>query len=105
MLDLGLKHSDFLKLKALLVGPHRIYIRLEIMDLSHKHQRDVSEMLLGGQVNIDANGDETTRTADLELLDPMGQLSIEGKSPKDGSLYMTRMIRITYVVKIGRAHV
>lgn len=98
MIDLGLTQASFLRLCELLVSDHEIAIVLQLMDLNHNHLGDISEHLLGGQVTLDADAQEATRQASLELLDPDYKLNIDPDSPEDGSLYMKQMIRIHYVV-------
>jgi hypothetical protein len=99
MINMGLTRAEFNDLCALLVTHHHIRVELSLMDLSHRHLANLSNKLLGGQVNMDATGDEATRTASVELLDPTHSLKLDGDSPEDGSVYYTRMIRIVYIVQ------
>lgn len=84
--------------KELLATQHRIDIIVELMDLSHNHSGDISKTLLSGQVNIDTTADTATRSATLELLDPTFKLKLDDDAPNDGSLYFTRMVKITYSI-------
>lgn len=98
MIPLGLKDSEMTSLKKILRTSHRISIGVQVMDLSHNHVNDLSDKLIGGQVTIDGTA-EVTRSLDLQLLDPLHQLKLDDDSMEDGSLYMTRMIRIIYNVQ------
>lgn len=82
---------------ALLKTHHRVDIILQLMDLSHRHLSEHSDILLGGQVNIDVTA-EVTRNASVDLRDPLHKLQLDDKAPEDGSLFYTRMIRLTFVI-------
>ncbi|MFE9497261.1 hypothetical protein [Streptomyces collinus] len=60
---------------------------------------DLSSRLLEGQVNVDYTAD-VTRSCTLQLLDPNRTLSFETDSADEGAIYMDRMIRIIYSVKV-----
>jgi hypothetical protein len=96
MIDIG-STGDRRKLEALLVTHHRLDVIIQLLTTSHEYLGELSDRLLSGQVTIDTTA-EITRAATLELLDPTHQLKLDSRSPEDGSLYMTRMLKITYVV-------
>lgn len=98
MIDLGLTSVQLEELKQLLLTHHRVYVRLQLMGLDHSHISDLSPRLLGGQVTIDLTGD-TSRVLSVELIDPEHALHIDSNSPNDGSMYLDRMLRATYVVQ------
>jgi len=97
VIDLGLRHAQIRDLLALLQSPHQISISLALMDMNHRFLTDMSDRLLTGQVNFDTTAD-VVRSADLNLVDPRGTLSINPDSPEDGAVFINRMIRITYSV-------
>jgi hypothetical protein len=97
MIDLGLSTPMFQKLNNLLVSHHRIEVTVQLLDLSHNYLMDLSKRMLSGQVDVDADG-EVSRSCQVELLDPFNELQLDGKSPDDGSIYYTRMLRIVYSV-------
>src|SRR5690348_11905484 len=98
MIKLGLTSAEKKQLDDLLVSHHRISVAIQLLDLSHNYLSDLSHLMLSGQVDIDATADEATRSCTLELLDPFGELKLDGDSPDDGSLYYTRMVKIIYTV-------
>ena len=97
-IPLGLTPKQWDRLNYLLRSHHRIQIRLQLLDLSHKYLNDLSPRLLSGQVNIDANAEEYTRSLSLEILDHKQELMLDGDAPEDASLYYNRMIRVIYTV-------
>lgn len=97
-INLGLSAREMRQLNDLLISHHRIAVTVQLLDLSHNYAGDVSNRLLSGQVDIDADADEATRTCSLELLDPFNQLHLDSDAPDDGSIYYTRMFKIIYHV-------
>lgn len=95
---LGLKNDEFKKLLNLLISSHRIIISVQLLNLSHKYLGDLSDMLLGGQVDIDADGDSSTRALSIELLDPKRLIALDGEAVEDGSAYYDKMIKVIYTV-------
>lgn len=88
---------DRRRAEALMVSAHRLHVIVELMDLSHRYLSDLSNVLLSGQVNIDTTAD-VTRSATLELLDANHRLKLDAEGPEDGSMYITRMVKVTYVI-------
>lgn len=97
MINMGLTTSQRLAFEALLVSPHHVDIKIQLMDLNHNYIANVSKMLSDGQVDLDAAGD-VTRTLNLTLWDPKHTLNLDSNSPDDGAMFMDRMIRVIYVV-------
>ncbi|MEU3599897.1 hypothetical protein ABZ714_14395 [Streptomyces sp. NPDC006798] len=60
---------------------------------------DLSDRLIAGQVNVDASAD-ISRNCTMQLLDPNRTLTFETDSPDDAAIYMDRMIRVIYSVKV-----
>jgi hypothetical protein len=85
-------------LALLLVSHHSLRITVRVLDLAHRAIGDpISNRLLDGQVNVDADG-TVTRSATLTFLDPAMILDFDSDSPADGALYADRMLAITYDV-------
>lgn len=99
MINLGIKDDELKKLRALLQSPHWIDIDIQIMNTDHVKPKNnnISDRLITGQVNFDANAD-VTRTAEITLLDPSAQLNFNPDNPEDGALFLTTMIQVTYSV-------
>lgn len=98
MISLGLTAAQKADLLALLSTHHSIRVSVVLMNLNHVVEGDISDHLLGGQVNIDVTSGDSTRQAQLELLDPMHRLKLDPWAPQDGSLFMNRMVRVWYHV-------
>lgn len=98
MISLGYTAREMNQLRALLVDHHRISMQVQLLTLDHKYVADITRRLLGGQVTIDADANESTRSCNLEILDPAHQLKLDSDSPEDGSIYATRMIKVIYSV-------
>lgn len=96
MISIG-NSKDRKALKRLLVSHHRLDVILELLDLSHNYEADLSNKLLSGQVNIDTTAD-VTRSASVDLIDPHHKLKLDAEGPTDGSLHVKKMIKITYVI-------
>jgi hypothetical protein len=100
VIPLGLSAAAHADLHTTLRATHSINITVQIMDLNGAILGDVSGRLLSGQVNIDRSAD-ITRSCTLSLLDPRRSLNFDSDSPDDGALYVDRMVRVIYSVKVG----
>lgn len=96
MIDLGLRQAEMEDLQQLLVTHHAIGVTVQLLNMEHGVVGDLSDKVLGGQVTIDATAEGATRSASLEVLDPLYKLHLDPDSPEDGSLYFHRMIRVIY---------
>jgi hypothetical protein len=76
---------------------HRVYTAVHQLDLSHNFQRDLSGLVIGGQVDVDRDA-AITRSAKLQLMDVEHNLNFDAFNPADGANYFTQMIRIYYGV-------
>lgn len=99
MYNNGLSVAQRQAFEALLVSHHTIDIQVNILDLDHNELPggNVSKRLLDGQVTFDADA-EITRALDIDLLDPLGALHLDSKSPDDGAMFADRMLRIKYTI-------
>ena len=98
MYPLGLREVEQKQYHALLQTHHTIDVRLQIMDLDHKHITDISARLLDGQTTFDAAA-AITRATDLDILDPERALHLDKNSPAKGALFADRMIRVVYRIE------
>ena len=99
MLNLGLSSADLKLFQTSLYTPpgYDLKVTVQILDLNHKYVTDVSDKLIGGQVNK-SFWDIVTSGATLELLDPENQVGFDTTNPSEGAIYADRMIKITYSV-------
>lgn len=97
MINTGLSSADLKLFQSSLINGYNLKITVQILDLNHVYLADVSDRLLGGQVNK-SFWDTVTSNATLELLDPDNQVGFDTVNPSEGALYADRMIRIVYSV-------
>lgn len=104
MMTLGLSTTERRAYEAALRGSHTRRIDVDILTLNGGVLSSVSNQLLDGQVNVDADA-EITRSCTLTFLDPAHALNFDTDSPDDGAIYSDRMIRVRYgiyVEELGR---
>lgn len=94
MIDLGLSSSEKKALLRTLSSSHMVSVDVHLLDLEHRSLAKLSGRVTGGQVNIDVDAD-VTRQAQLTILDPKAQVSVD---TDDGAPRLDRMIRIHYNV-------
>lgn len=99
MIPLGLTATQQGWLHATLAGSHSVNVTVQLLTLSGARVADLSNRLLEGQVNVDYTAD-VTRNCTMQLLDPDRTLSFESDSADEGAIYMDRMIRVIYSVKV-----
>lgn len=99
MLKLGLTATERGAYERALRSSHVRKIVVEVLDLDGTVLSSISPVFLGGQVNVDLDG-EVTRSASLQFLDPNHALSFDTDSPDDGALYADRMVRVKYGVVV-----
>jgi len=100
MMPAGLSSATVRAFNTALTTHHEINVQVTIQDLNGNSLSDVSGRLLDGQVNVDADAD-ITRTATVTLLDQDRSLPFDSTSPADASLYLDRMLHITYGVLLA----
>ena len=98
MINLGLSAPRKRTMEAIMVNHHWVHVRLQVLDLNHNALSDISDRLLGGQVNIDAS-EAVTRSLELDLMDPFFTLSLDSNSPDAGALFADRMVRVIVTVQ------
>jgi hypothetical protein len=100
MIDVGLTHKQKLAFHDLVLGGHHsIRIQVETTALDGTPDADLSGFFLDGQVDFDGTAD-VTRSCSLTLIDPHNSLDFDADSPGDAALFLDRMIRVHYGVKI-----
>lgn len=97
MLSLGLSAQQQQAFHAALASTHSIKIRVQVLDLEHKALADISNQLIGGQVDVDRIA-TPSRTATLSLSDPEHAIGFDSATPDKAALFLNRMIRIIYAV-------
>ena len=98
MYPLGLSAADRASFELGLVRSHSIRIRVEILDMDQNVLGVSTGRILSGQVDVDAES-QVTRSAGLTILDPDHLLNLDSSATFGGSLFLDRMLRITYGVK------
>lgn len=99
MIPLGLSSAEQAKFHAKLKDSHSIHVTVQVLSLEGSRLEDISDMLLDGQVDIDADAD-VTRSCSLTILDPRRSTSFDSDSPATGALFLDRMVRIVYSVNV-----
>jgi hypothetical protein len=97
MISINKKRSEEKTLDSLMTSAHGLVIRVRIMDLNHKHKKDMTQYFADGQVTIDTEA-EVTRALDLTLLDPLHRVNLDPDDPSETSIFIADMISIVYVV-------
>jgi hypothetical protein len=97
MINLGLSSAELKLYQQSLWSGYNLKITVQILDLNHTYISDVSDRLLGGQVNKSFE-DNVSSNATLELLDPDNQVGFDSANPSEGAIYADRMVKIIYSV-------
>lgn len=104
MMTLGLTSTERRAFEEALRSSHTRRVDVDILTLNGGVLSSVTNQLLDGQVNVDADA-EITRSCTLTFLDPAHALNFDTDSPDDGAIYADRMIRVrygVYVESLGR---
>ena len=100
MLNLGLSADEQAAFHAALRTHRRIAVRLDVLDMDQKHLTSIDNRLLSGEVTVDGTAD-VSRSMSVTLLDPAHRLRLDSDAPDEGALYADRMLRATYLVRVG----
>ena len=100
MIDLDLTPADYKSFVRALADPHSVRIDVAVLTLDEDELSRITPHILDGQVDVDADGDEATRSLSVTLLDPNHTLHLDSDSPDDGALYADRMIQVIYSVLV-----
>lgn len=98
MYPLGLNDADRAAFHLGLVRAHEMRVRVQILDMDHNVMGTTTGRVLSGQVDVDT-GSNITRSAALTVLDSDHMLNLDASATFGGSLFLDRMVRITYGVK------
>lgn len=99
MRTLGLTNAERTVYHDALRASHTRRVDVELTNLDGDTLAPLGGRLLDGQVLVDMDAD-VTRVASLSLLDPDHTLNFDTDSPDDGAMFLDRMLRITYRVRI-----
>lgn len=97
MIDLGLTAAQNAHVLRLLKAPHSIRVAVQVQTLQEEYTMDLSPYLLGGQVNID-NTQQVTRSADLEIFDPLRRIQLDPDDPSKLAVGMADLLKIHYII-------
>lgn len=97
MINLGLDAARMQVLTERLRSPHWMSTQVHVLDMNQNFVSDITNRLLDGSVDIDANG-SITRSAKLEMLDLDNSLYFSMYDPASGSHYYKQMVRVWYGV-------
>lgn len=100
MRTLGLTNADRPAYHDALRASHTRRVDVGLTDLDGNTLAPLGGRLLDGQVLVDMDAD-VTRVASLSLLDPDHTLNFDTDSPDDGAMFLDRMLRITYRVRVA----
>ncbi len=99
MQRMGLNAADFRAYLRALENTHERRIILRILDRSGKHLREISPMVLDGQVTVDTS-QKPARSCTMTILDPTRSIGFEADGLADLPLHQQRMIRVGYCIRV-----
>lgn len=100
MIPLGLSSAELRTFHQMLVSHHQIRVRVSLQTLSGTPDVTLTGLLMDGQVNVDQTAD-VTRSLTLSLFDERRSLPFDSDSPASSALFMDRMMRAVYDVRVG----
>lgn len=95
---LRLAEADKITYMTGLTQAHTIRVRTDILDMDHNLMGRTTGRVLSGQVDVDTS-QAITRSCALTVLDPDHLLNLDSSATFGGSLFLDRMVRISYGVK------
>ena len=98
MYPLGMSADNRRAYELGLVRPHNIRVRVNVLDMDQNLLGSSTGRILSGQVDVDASA-PVTRSAGLTILDSDHLLNLDSSATFGGSLYLDRMVSITYGVQ------
>lgn len=99
MISLGLTGAQQAIFHRTLNRSHSFRLEVDLLNLAGDHVSTVSNKVLDGQVDVDADAD-VTRSCTVTFLDPSHSLQLDSDSPDDGALHADRMLRVRYSVLV-----
>lgn len=100
MIPLGLSAAELRTFHATLLDHHAVRVRVGVRTLGNAPDVSVTNLFMDGQVNVDQTAD-VTRSLTLSLFDPKRALPFDSDSPAGSALFMDRMMRVVYDVRVG----
>lgn len=99
MIDIGIpaRSAKWNQLIRLLHTSHIIRMSVQVCTLGGEYTKDLSSLLMSGQVNIDTT-QQVTRAADLTIFDPFKKIQLDPDDPSKISTGMSDLIKIVYIV-------
>ena len=94
MFDPGLSKADFEEVIKELCRSHTVRSRVQILDLEHNYMSNITPQILDGQVTVDWDGQESTRTLELAVFDPSHDLGFDTSEFTDGVWFFDRMVQV-----------
>lgn len=98
MIEINVGTAQERVFQNLLLRAHSITTRVQLCNLDGDHRKDLSPMLLEGQVTVDATA-EVTRALDISFIDPLGKIDIEPDSPSPSSIFIADLIKVWIVLR------
>ena len=95
MYPIGLSAPDKAAYELGLVRAHNIRVRVHVLDMDHNVLGTSTGRILSGQVDVAATN-PVTRSAGLTILDPDHILNLDSSATFGGSMFLDRMVQITY---------
>ena len=100
MIDLGLTPAGYAAFLQALRSPHSVRVDVAVLTLDEDELSRITPHILDGQVDVDADGDVTTRSLTMTVVDRNHGLHLDSDSPDDGALYADRIIQVIYSVLV-----
>lgn len=94
MQHLGLSARQHAAFERTLAKDHEIRTRVNVLNMDGVFRAGLTPRFVDGQVDVNAKGERTTRTATLQILDPDRTLHFDPDAPSDDVIYRNRKIRI-----------
>lgn len=98
MMNNGWTEAQWKDLNTLINSHHFISMKIQLLDLDHNYEQDLSNNFFGGQVSGDITA-TTTRGLDLTLFDPTRSVAIDPDAAGMTSVYFTNMIKVVYTIQ------
>lgn len=92
----GWTNPQLKRLNTLLTEPHKVSVRVLLMNLEHNLLRDLTSVFMDGSVTMDTSGD-FSRSCEVNLVDPFQQLGLDPGDPST-AIFPTRMLQVWYDV-------
>lgn len=92
--DLGLEPGDLAEVNNLYGRSHALRCTVQVTDLEHTYVQDISDAVIDGQVTLNWEGDEATRSLELLVYDPDFEMGFDVPDSSEGVWFFDRMIQV-----------